>query len=626
MLRIHLNIQTISTTATQSSRTQVEMSEKVLSSIAGVDERIARVEEVLQDQFHRLQANQFIQVKSAYGTNFQLQRRTSSFPIPPRQTGLGIGIRVTPSVRTCRAGCPCSCHSQRCSSTPAVLNNLLGRLFVGYAGLPALSPKCNKEDCQGSRSSNVSLEYWFPTSFLSKIVRMQLAYHQNVGPSLHLDTLRRIPDNSQCITFALDGNIDGLKLLFNRGLASPRDISATRGYSLLRWALYGKQYETCKFLLQAGVDADYKPVNNFDNSPRIKACHFLLEGNLPDVGVEALRAITNGSEHLNDFIDDSQFTRTHRIVLGLSGRGLEEELLVHPEEIDRQDSMGRTSLAWAAARGDSRSIVTLLRYGANPNILDVQLSGPLSNAAAQGHTACVQLLLDAGADPDPSLSHGIKKGGPLNVAARNAEDPLLIKILLDFGADVNQAGVDGKTALFHAAQNDNASLAIVLLEYGAGLNMASLTGETPLTIAIAYNSHDVLRLFLERWHEYSVCPRLKGPNLLQITALYADVETINILANTEHFRLRYDKDYMTCDLGQTLRQRPDVTGKLTFAFDELLDIFSSSLSLSRTDESLLESGFAPCLSSPIDENANWEHESDGDSDSHFYDAVGYIST
>ena len=46
--------------------------------------------------------------------------------------------------------------------------------------------------------------------------------------------LRRVPDSAACVNFALTGNIDGLKDLFKRGLASPKDVSSTRGYSILR--------------------------------------------------------------------------------------------------------------------------------------------------------------------------------------------------------------------------------------------------------------------------------------------------------------------------------------------------------------------------------------------------------
>ncbi|KAI4280845.1 MAG: hypothetical protein L6R38_004121 [Xanthoria sp. 2 TBL-2021] len=103
------------------------------------------------------------------------------------------------------------------------------------------------------------MEYWFPLGlFWSQIVRLQLGYQSHLGPQVSLSMLRRVPDSAPCVKFALDGNIDGLKDLFKRGLASPKDVSSTRGYSILRWALYGKQYQTCKFLVNAGADPDYR--------------------------------------------------------------------------------------------------------------------------------------------------------------------------------------------------------------------------------------------------------------------------------------------------------------------------------------------------------------------------------
>ncbi|KAI1925708.1 hypothetical protein LOZ65_002750 [Ophidiomyces ophidiicola] len=77
---------------------------------------------------------------------------------------------------------------------------------------------------------------------------------------------------------------------------------------------------------------------------------------------------------------------------------------------------------------------------ADPNITDTQLSGPISNAAARGHTVCVRLLLEAGGDPDPPLPSGVRIGSPLIIATRNAADTMS---LLDFGANVNSRGSDG---------------------------------------------------------------------------------------------------------------------------------------------------------------------------------------
>lgn len=395
MMQIRPEVSAISTAAVYSVKEQSAMTNKFMNTLASVDDRIARVEEMLRTQADQIHLNQRKQMGSLYNVSAIPERQSptsmNAFPTKSNHSE-GLGVRVTPCLVACRRGCKCICHSQQNSSTPEVLNR--------------------------------------------------------------------------------------------------------RGYSVLRWALYGKQYKACEFLLHAGADPDYRPIAASDNSPRKKACHFLLEGGLSDDGADALHEVTKGG-HFDDFIDEAKFTQTHRIVLGLSRQNLEQEIIFHPEDIDAQDAMGRTPLAWAAARGDRRAIVTLLGHGANPNIIDVQLSGPVSNAAAQGHTVGVRLLLEAGAHPDPPKPGGVKKGSPLNCAARNSTDVLLLKSLLDFGADVDSSGVDGKTALIHAARTDNASFAMLLLEYGADINATATGGSTPLTITIIYNSHNVLQLILD---------------------------------------------------------------------------------------------------------------------------------
>ncbi|KAF2849435.1 hypothetical protein T440DRAFT_126549 [Plenodomus tracheiphilus IPT5] len=60
------------------------------------------------------------------------------------------------------------------------------------------------------------------------------SYIANLGPQLQLWNQREVPDTAQSIWFAMNGNIEGLKYLFNRRLASPKDVSYTRRYSLVR--------------------------------------------------------------------------------------------------------------------------------------------------------------------------------------------------------------------------------------------------------------------------------------------------------------------------------------------------------------------------------------------------------
>ncbi len=180
---------------------------------------------------------------------------------------------------------------------------------------------------------------------------------------------------------------------------------------------------------------------------------------------------------------------------------LEEEIVLHSENIDAADALGRTPLIWAVARGNEYFIALLLGASADPNTLDTQWTGAVSYAAERDHVICVRLLLEDGAGPDPLSPDGIRVGSALNCATRNGTKPLILKTLLDFGADVEASSVEGITPLIHATRIDNVNFAILLFEYGGDINATSTLGQTPLATAIAYNSHKVLQLLLDRCFE-----------------------------------------------------------------------------------------------------------------------------
>lgn len=328
------------------------------------------------------------------------------------------------------------------------------------------------------------------------------------------------------------------------------------------------------------------PIAAHDNSPRNKACDFVLQGFLGKRAENVLMCLTSGS----DWQEEQNFTALHKIATGLSFADLDQTILSYPDEIDTPDTMGRTPLIWAAARGDDHAVALLLAHHADPNILDIQWSGAVAYAAGRGHLMCVRLLLEARANPDPILPKGIRVGSALNIAARNCSNPLVLKTLLDFGADTEAAGADGITPLIHVARTDNANFAILLLEYGADINAATANGQTPLTTAITMNSHNVLRLLLNRWSEYSICPRLQGPHLIRTAALFADLETLKILTAADHFRLKYDKSYMPVDLLEQFANRYDSTEKNIAAFRDLLSVLNEDPNAMKAVDNLMESG------------------------------------
>jgi len=149
-------------------------------------------------------------------------------------------LRVLTSHRIpCRRWCPCACHAkQKLKLTgPGMMESVLGKMFVGYSGLPVLNRPCDFRGCKDRQNATATMEYWFPRWFVSMNLKLYLTYLPWTGPQFQLSTIRRIPDDSQSITFAMQGNIDGLKYMFSQGLVGPRDVSDSRGFTLMRVSL-----------------------------------------------------------------------------------------------------------------------------------------------------------------------------------------------------------------------------------------------------------------------------------------------------------------------------------------------------------------------------------------------------
>ena len=294
----------------------------------------------------------------------------------------------------------------------------------------------------------------------------------------------------------------------------------------------------------------------------------MLRGSLSQEDIEVLSCIIQGS----DFIDDQGYTQIHRVVLGFSMTRLEDTISMHPENINAIDARGRTPLSWAASRGDEHAVSLLLNAGADPNTCDNYGDGVITHAAENDRNVCVRLLLEANAELIPVLPTGAKLLGALHHTTRYASKVSSLKQLLDSGADIEASTFGGWTPLFNVARLDKVDFARLLLDYGANVNATATFGQTPLTTAITYNSHNVLRLLLDRWAEFSTCPRDQGPNLLQIAALHADIETINILTTWDHLVSRSDRMCIIGDFETRLQERLDVTDELITKFEELITI------------------------------------------------------
>ena len=166
---------------------------------------------------------------------------------------------------------------------------------------------------------------------------------------------------------------------------------------------------------------------------------------------------------------------------------------------------GETVLMTCARTGDARAIAALVRRGADVNAREhAHRQTALMWAAAEGHAEVVRSLIAAHADVRArslvyeqtvvdeqtqragreALNYTVKRGGatPLLFAARSG-DLASAQMLLEAGADANDAQPDGVSALVLAAHSGHGAVAALLLDHGADAN-ALAGGYTPLHAAI----------------------------------------------------------------------------------------------------------------------------------------------
>ncbi|RFU75577.1 ankyrin repeat [Trichoderma arundinaceum] len=152
-------------------------------------------------------------------------------------------------------------------------------------------------------------------------------------------------------------------------------------------------------------------------------------------------------------------------------------------DIGLEDRFGWTSLHLAAVYGHHEMVDFISRQpGVNMNKLDKSSRTPLHLAIEHGSAETVKLLLEAGANVNIASVNGAT---PLHVALGAKGGPQskldeVIEILLAASADPNAASLDGTTPLHLAAEHGANSTVHMLLEVGADANAISQDGTTPL--------------------------------------------------------------------------------------------------------------------------------------------------
>jgi ankyrin repeat protein len=214
---------------------------------------------------------------------------------------------------------------------------------------------------------------------------------------------------------------------------------------------------------------------------------------------------------------------------GPNGHALKEAIFAHDQESVRllllygadpndPDRDGITPLFAAVEKSFLAGATTLLKYGADPNLVaGPDLESPLATTVIANLTGFSHLLLTYNGD----ANHITASGNTLLIGAiKKKTSKKLINLLLDYGSDPNAKSRDGRTALFEAIQVGRADIVTSLLEHGANPN---LPGPKHMLWPATYHPA-CLEVLLSHGADSK-----KSPGIMELAVSINNMESVRIL-------------------------------------------------------------------------------------------------
>ncbi|MCP3961510.1 MAG: hypothetical protein GY719_27015 [bacterium] len=238
------------------------------------------------------------------------------------------------------------------------------------------------------------------------------------------------------------------------------DARGIDGFAAIAAAAHSGRLEPVELLIEAGCDVNASAVN------RKSALEVAVRG----VDEPMTRALVDAGANVYMLISMSRDALVAAEAAGgadlvaMLRERLPPELAHIDQDID--DEIEADDLAWdsqralprQAAMGDLAKVRELLTVkGVEIDDFDACRRTPLMAAAEAGQHEVVRELLAGGADPGRCNEIvGSPRSTPLACAAisSSADRDGVLRLLLEAGADPDQVGADGRTALMHAVERD----------------------------------------------------------------------------------------------------------------------------------------------------------------------------
>ena len=292
-------------------------------------------------------------------------------------------------------------------------------------------------------------------------------------------------------------------------------------------ALAKKDIDAINVLLKSGADPNIMVGAALNATDRARtalqmACHW---GNL-----SAIKILLNAGADPNIMVGGDVNTTNRKgtvLITACQQRNMDviKLLLNAGADPNLADSVGRAPIHHAIIGGKD-VLQVIIEHGADVNATNRNDETALTVACRVGNINAINVLLNTGADPNNADSAGRT---PIHHAITGGCSKEVIQVLIDHGADVNARDIKNATALWNACSKGNDDVINVLLNAGADANPVEVGGHTCLHAAVMGRcSKDILQAVVD--HGADVNATNKGnASALSIACCYGDADAIKIL-------------------------------------------------------------------------------------------------
>ena len=301
-----------------------------------------------------------------------------------------------------------------------------------------------------------------------------------------------------------EDRIEIAKILLQNGA----NVNASNNYGLtpLHYVYHDNEMEIAKILVQNGANINAKGNNN------TTVLHYaVLEGKL-----EFVKLLLDNGAKINVKNNDSGFTPLQFT----TDTEIAKILIQNGANIESKDKYGWTSLHHSSIANEVEMAKLLLENSANIEALDNNHRTPLFVACHEGNFKVAKLLIQNSANIDAkdadgwtALHHAVdddkpelvefllKHGADANAKNHEGKSPVfyyykitlenkhIVKLLIMYGANINEKDANGNTILHDAIDEDK--FVRFLLNYGASPNVRNLKGFTPIEYALKEDDIDL---------------------------------------------------------------------------------------------------------------------------------------